>query len=290
MKRWVLIILVCLSVPLFANTEQKAEEAIRAIGGLILPSVHGLEVQFHLSGRELTDADLVHVAVLGKKVALLNLRGTQVSSAGLRHLAGLTGLRRLYLERTNVGDAGLEQLASLKQLEYLNLYGTRVGDAGLAKLKSLSRLKQLYVWQTKVTDSGCTTLQRALPDLRIVRGEDIKKLTDLAATRAVTEAKKEAAEWTSRVLLKWKPPAVEPPHSKTGPETTVLIRNTRKQAVKLYWSQYEGGLRHYQDIPAGETITRQTFANAIWVVTTLEETRLGHFFVPASASRIEIAR
>lgn len=42
----------------------------------------------------------------------LTLGGTQVSDAGLHHLAGLTELRTLNLGGTQVGDAGLEYICA----------------------------------------------------------------------------------------------------------------------------------------------------------------------------------
>ena len=61
--------------------------------------------------------------------------GTKVSDAGLKHLKGLTQLRRLDLDRTKVSDAGLEHLKGLTQLRRLDLGDTKVTDAGVKKLQ-----------------------------------------------------------------------------------------------------------------------------------------------------------
>jgi len=284
----ILLLLFCASAT-FAD--DPSIEEIRELGGVVVASPQGLEIMFHLNGRELTDEGLRHVAALGDKVGLLNLRDTQVTSNGLRHLSGLANLHKLHLERSKIGDAGLEHLSGLKRLTYLNLYQTAVGDAGLDKLATgLPALEKLYVWQTKVGDEACARLQVARPSLQIERGLDIKKLEAAFAKRHQRAKQQEAEEVAKRIPLKWVPADVEPPKSNTGQATSVRITNTRKQTVKLFWSQYEGGLRHYQDIKPGESIIRDTFANAIWVVTTMDEKRLGHFFVPAELSRIDIPR
>ena len=68
-------------------------------------------------------------------------------------LKGLTGLKKIHLEKTKITDKALDTIAGLANLEYLNVYGTAVTDAGLDKLKNLKKLKSLYLWQTKVTEA-----------------------------------------------------------------------------------------------------------------------------------------
>ena len=59
-------------------------------------------------------------------VVEVKFRGTQVTDAGLKELAGLTELQLLDLEGTQVTDAGLKELAGLKKLQGLYLYSTQV--------------------------------------------------------------------------------------------------------------------------------------------------------------------
>jgi len=47
-------------------------------------------------------------------------------------------------------------------------------DAGLVNLEGMKKLKNLYLWQTKVTDTGVTRLKKALPNVDINRGLDLK--------------------------------------------------------------------------------------------------------------------
>jgi internalin A len=71
----------------------------------------------------------------GKPVVKVNLRGTQVTDAGLKELAALKNLTTLDLNLTQVTDAGLKELATLKNLTTLELVYTKVTDVGLKELR-----------------------------------------------------------------------------------------------------------------------------------------------------------
>jgi len=70
---------------------------------------------------------------------------------------------------TYVGDDALVPLKSFTQLEEVDLAGTRVTDRGLQHLKSVPSLKRLRVHRTRLSSEGLQELQRALPQLVIVR-------------------------------------------------------------------------------------------------------------------------
>ncbi|TKJ36552.1 hypothetical protein CEE36_11530, partial [candidate division TA06 bacterium B3_TA06] len=59
--------------------------------------------------------------------------------------------------------AGLKYLAGLSGLEQLGVAGTEVSDSDLALLASLTNLKYLDIRSTKITDAGVERLQKALP-------------------------------------------------------------------------------------------------------------------------------
>ena len=150
-------------------TEQ-AKAKIIAAGGSVLELAQNddrLEIAFHLSDQKITDETLKTLAGLSK-VDSLNLRGTEVTSAGLAQLQHLKALTHLHREKTKVNDAGLKHLQQLPNLEYLNLYGTEITDAGLSQLSSLKKLKRLYVWQTKVTRPAGLALQEQITGLEVI--------------------------------------------------------------------------------------------------------------------------
>ncbi len=162
---------------LWLGQEQGLSEAdaiakLKAAGGLVLEIAQNdnrLDVSFLSAQGKVTDELIAPVQFI-PRLAQLNLRGTEVTDAGLVAVGKAVSLVRLHLEKTKVTDAGVANLKTLVNLEYLNLYGTELSDAGLAHLSGLAKLKTLYVWQTKVTDAGVMALQQALPMLKIVRG------------------------------------------------------------------------------------------------------------------------
>ncbi len=279
-----LMIAVILSVPHGNAASESAEDAIRKTGGRLVQSGIGWNLGFQHGGRDLTDDGLVRVAELGDSVVSLNLRDTKITSEGLKHLAGLTKLRRLHLERTVVDDEGMPHLSGLKDLEYLNLYGTKITDTALSSLAELKNLKKIFVWQTGVTDAGCAELRSALPDLKIFRGVDLDKVA--------AEAEKAKPKPEELVELKWIPAAGggDPPRSKSGEFTSVTITNAKDYMVKLYWVEYGGGLRFYHDIAPGASLKRNTYSNATWVITDKDDTPLGYFLVPVKPSRITVPK
>ena len=53
-----------------------------------------------------------------------------MTEAGLKELARLKSLQRLYLNHCDVTGAGLKDLTSLENLQILNVGGTQVTDVG----------------------------------------------------------------------------------------------------------------------------------------------------------------
>ena len=66
-------------------------------------------------------------------------------------------------------DAGLAHLAALDGLQILKLKNTDVSDDGLEWLKECTALHTLVLTGTKVSDAGVMRLQRARPELKVVR-------------------------------------------------------------------------------------------------------------------------
>lgn len=148
-----------------------------------------LQVNASIEGKAFGDEQLAKVAhAVGTNVAWLELSGTGITDEGLRHLAGLPGLKRLYLSRTSISDAGLAHLGSLRELEYLNLYGTQVSSAGLEHLKPLPRLRQLYLWQTQVTEAQAAAFATAKMDEAQIKEwkRQIEELTAMIRDQQVT--------------------------------------------------------------------------------------------------------
>jgi hypothetical protein len=81
----------------------------------------------------------------GQSVVAIQMRGPLASDVAMSVVAGFPDVRTLDISGTRVTDGGLEHLARMDQLEVLIIKNTRITDAGIAKL------------------------QKALPDLQIIR-------------------------------------------------------------------------------------------------------------------------
>jgi len=117
--------------------------------------------QLELKGTQATDEGLKHLRGMPGLERLI-LRGvTEVTDAGAAHLAGLKNLRFLHLTRSRMTDAGLAHLHGLTRLEHLTLQDNGFSDAGLAHLARLKHLRRLYLGlgHGRITDAGLAHLQ-----------------------------------------------------------------------------------------------------------------------------------
>ena len=71
------------------------------------------------------------------------------------------------LWETQITDAGLKHLAALKNLQNLDLNGTQVTDAGLKELAGCKNLHSLDLRETQATEEGVAELRRVLPQVEI---------------------------------------------------------------------------------------------------------------------------
>ena len=170
-------------------------KTLRSWGALVMPLAKNnslVQVDFRSMGEEAGDDKLLKLAPLADQVTWLNLAGTNVGDAGLKHLSQLQNLTRLHLEKTKVGDVGLAHLKNLEHLEYLNLYGTQVSDGGLVHLERLKRLKELYLWQTQVSQAGAERLKNSLPRVVVNLGGQKKHELPAAERKKLTSQVQQA--------------------------------------------------------------------------------------------------
>src|SRR6478672_6707576 len=90
--------------PMPTEAEKAAIAEIKKLGGNVLEIAQNdprLDVAFHLADTKINDTHLAIVKNL-PKTAILNLRGTEITDAGLANLKDLKGLTKLYLEKTKI--------------------------------------------------------------------------------------------------------------------------------------------------------------------------------------------
>ncbi len=77
-------------------------------------------------------------------------------------------LQTVSLTGTEITSAGLAHLAGNKNLALLNLSGTKVDDGAAALLAQFPKLTDLAISETQLTEKGAKEIARALPACRIV--------------------------------------------------------------------------------------------------------------------------
>jgi hypothetical protein len=106
-----------------------------------------------------TDAGIKEVAKL-KQLRKLWLCATPITDTGLKKLAGLAKLEFLYLSNDQMTGVGLQHLAGLKDLKKLTLQHVPLTDTGLKALGSLQQLHILDLDGSAVDDAGMKEVAR----------------------------------------------------------------------------------------------------------------------------------
>src|SRR5262249_9414636 len=111
---------------------------------------------------EITDVGLSHLTRMNK-LERLWLDDLCLTDAGIEHIAGLTGMKRLSLGLVRhqrdggkgvITDVGLACLTGLRGLERLHVASHGIADAGLEHLKALKTVKSLR--SLSIASSGIT--------------------------------------------------------------------------------------------------------------------------------------
>jgi hypothetical protein len=146
------------------NRQREAVAAIEALGGVVAyeppnkPESTTFPRPFLRRWLARDYFDEVREAYLG---------GNRVTDAGLAHLQGLMGLRRLFLFGPRVTDASLAHLQGLTGLRELDFDGAQVTDAGLEHLHGLTSLQVLQLNGTQITKAGLAQIRQALPGCEV---------------------------------------------------------------------------------------------------------------------------
>jgi hypothetical protein len=97
----------------------------------------------------------------------VNLRGTTVTDADLKHLTRVPRLRVMDLGSTPITDAGVKELTAARDLEVLNLEHTRVGDDVEPILSAMPKLREVNLEGTFVSDGAVQRLKKEKPEVAV---------------------------------------------------------------------------------------------------------------------------
>jgi hypothetical protein len=106
----------------------------------------------HLTGLYSLDLKETNITTAGMKrlVGMKNLRQlampTTTDDQGMACVGQLTSLRSLYFKENRVTNAGLAHLTKLQALEELELGGGQINNSGLVYLAELPQLRFLILW------------------------------------------------------------------------------------------------------------------------------------------------
>lgn len=95
--------------PVRALTPREAKSAVEVIGGRVSVNDSGQVVKVFLN-RTAAGDDEMHAIQYLPELEILNLTGTSVSDAGLRHVHCLSKLKRIYAAHSEISNEGVRQL------------------------------------------------------------------------------------------------------------------------------------------------------------------------------------
>ena len=122
-----------------------------------------------LRGSErLTDTGMHQLAAF-ENLTLLHISRLRITDQGLAGVGRLTNLRgRLILSGCgNLTSDGLKHLTGLSGVRQLDLDKTQINDAAVVHLKKMTNLRVLHLEETNFSPTGIVALQTALPKCAI---------------------------------------------------------------------------------------------------------------------------
>lgn len=145
------------------EVDARTDDAIEALAG---HRAEFVDLEYVIFGAGVTDRGLEYVAELRDfpNLKYANFRGSPITDAGLKCLAGWKNLRCLALSSCpRITDAGLAHLVDLPDIEGLALVAksTTMGltDAGLVHVGRMSRLQFFTVEGIAISDAGLAQLR-----------------------------------------------------------------------------------------------------------------------------------
>ncbi len=116
-------------------------------------------IRLGFNGAELIDEDLKGLPPLPNLQQFWIQTKGSFSDKGLKHLAGMKGLKVLGLKTSQVQGSGLVYLKDFNQLESLTLSGSQMDDSGMPHIvANFPKLERLSFTNTSVTSRGLMQL------------------------------------------------------------------------------------------------------------------------------------
>ena len=81
-----------------------------------------------------------------------------IDDGGMKHLAKMKSLKRLWVESQKVTPAGWKVLAGLTKMDFLDVRGTSFDDTSMTTLEGMKDLHVLMLTKTQITDAGMMSI------------------------------------------------------------------------------------------------------------------------------------
>lgn len=175
----------------FDETVPPAAWLLRRLGDDYFRTVRGVSLR-SCGATDPLLAEMAELESLAVSLELLDLCDSQITDAGLPHIAAFRRLKALDIGFNPITNGGLQRLAPLDELLYLGLDVTEVTDDGLAALGKFPQLYRISLYSDDITDRGAKSLA-TLPSL----GE-----LDLADTQLTDAGLAELAKMPSLIRLR----------------------------------------------------------------------------------------
>jgi len=99
-----------------------------------------------------------------------------VGDSEVKEFVNLDRLITLIIPDASITDSGLTSIASLQHLSHLNIAGSKVTDQGVVNLKEHKKLRYLNLDGILLKEATLTSLEKALPGIRI-SGQGVRPKT-----------------------------------------------------------------------------------------------------------------
>ena len=172
-------------------------DALKALGVKLQTDGNGNVTSADFRDTAVSDDDLKNLAGL-KSIRNLDLRGCEVTNAGMASLEGLTTLKALRFSgksgKTDVTDASMPVFGKLTNLKVLALDFLKFAASadGISELSNLKNLEELYIGNTLVDDDSLQVVATHFPKLKKLR---------VAASQVSDEGAKHIASLSNLVEL-----------------------------------------------------------------------------------------
>ena len=141
------------------------ETKITADAGLALSKVSTLD----MLAMNATDCDDTFLKNLGplENLTDLGLRGTQVTSEGMRCIAQFPRLEDLRLYHTAVDDRGVERIAACPSIKFVGISLTSISDDCFEHLAKMPNLQEIDINACSVSKQAVAAFKKAAPNCKV---------------------------------------------------------------------------------------------------------------------------